>query len=335
SSCRCRPRPSAARSRRARRSRRAGARARRGDGRSDRGSVDPASWRTAPPPGRRPRGRSGLRRGTPTTGTDFPGASGLPLRGGILVDFSGNHRPVSSVTPGAEEVTPMARKRSAVVVVPLVLLAAAVSACMRASTGPTGAAQIEAQLPPPAPAESYVGAQLCRACHPAIAATFAQTPMGRLFLNAPRNAKEAHVCETCHGPGKAHMEAGGGRGKGGLITFARNDPTPVGVRNAICLECHAKGDRLFWKGSAHAKRDVACTNGHRVMGNTRPRHNRGKGKESEPCGTCHLQKRAQQMRSSHMPIREGKMSCSSCHNPHGTVSQALLKENTPNDTCYT
>ena len=29
------------------------------------------------------------------------------------------------------------------------------------------------------------------------------------------------------------------------------------------------------------------------------------------------------------------MSCSSCHNPHGTVSQALLKESSPNETCYT
>src|SRR5215831_20924484 len=177
----------------------------------------------------------------------------------------------------------MARKRSAVVVVPLVLLAAAVSACMRASTGPTG---IEAQLPPPAPVESYVGAQMCRACHPAIAATFAQTPMGRLFLNAPRNTKEAHACETCHGPGKAHMEAGGGRGKGGLITFARNDPTPVAVRNAICLDCHAGGDRLFWSGSAHAAADVACTSCHRVMESLSHAGNLAQPSEIETCGTC-------------------------------------------------
>ena len=54
----------------------------------------------------------------------------------------------------------------------------------------------------------------------------------------------------------------------------------------------------------------------------------------ETCGTCHLQKRAQQMRSSHMPLREGKLSCRSGHNPHGTVSQALRKEASPNETCY-
>jgi DmsE family decaheme c-type cytochrome len=230
-------------------------------------------------------------------------------------------------------------RRSALVVVPVVLLlSASIASCTRSRprelTGATGA-RTEELLPPPAPPDSYIGAQLCRACHPAIAATFAQTKMGRLFLNAPRNAKESHACETCHGPGKAHMQAGGGRGKGGMITFARNDPTPVAVRNAICLDCHAKGDRLFWAGSAHAGSDVACTSCHRVMENVSHANNLAKVNEIETCGTCHLQKRAQQMRSSHMPLREGKLSCSSCHNPHGTVSHALLKESSPNETCYT
>ena len=228
---------------------------------------------------------------------------------------------------------------SALVAVPVVLLvSASIASCTKSRprelAGATGA-RTEELLPPPAPPDSYIGVQLCRACHPAIAATFAQTKMGRLFLNAPRNAKERHACETCHGPGKAHMQAGGGRGKGGMITFARNDPTPVAVRNAICLDCHAKGDRLFWAGSAHASSDVACTSCHRVMDNVSHANNLAKVNEIETCGTCHLQKRAQQMRSSHMPLREGKLSCSSCHNPHGTVSQALLKERSPNETCYT
>ena len=232
----------------------------------------------------------------------------------------------------------MTWRRSALVVAAGVALFTSVASCTKPrSPDLTSApsARSEGHLPPPAPPESYIGTQLCRACHPAIAATFAQTKMGRLFLNAPRNAKEAHACETCHGPGKAHMEAGGGRGKGGLITFARNDPTPVAVRNAICLDCHAKGDRLFWAGSAHAARDVACTSCHRVMESVSAAHNLAKVNEIETCGTCHRKMRAQQMRSSHMPLREGKLSCSSCHNPHGTVSPALLKENSPNETCYT
>ena len=120
-----------------------------------------------------------------------------------------------------------------------------------------------------------------------------------------------------------------------MITFAKNDPTPVEKRNAMCLTCHTKGARLFWQGSAHESRDVRLHNCHKVMEDVSPRHQLAKETEIETCGTCHIQKRAQTMRSSHMPIREGKMTCTSCHNPHGTVTPALLKEPSLNDTCFT
>jgi DmsE family decaheme c-type cytochrome len=131
------------------------------------------------------------------------------------------------------------------------------------------------------------------------------------------------------------VDAGGGKGKGGLITFAKNDKTPVEKRNEVCLGCHTKGARLFWQGSAHESRDVACTNCHKIMEQVSTKAQLAKETEIETCGTCHPQKRAQTMRSSHMPLREGKMTCTSCHNPHGTVTQSLLKENGLNETCYT
>jgi DmsE family decaheme c-type cytochrome len=200
-------------------------------------------------------------------------------------------------------------------------------------------------FPSPAPAQKaapaaalpagYVGAETCKGCHEEAFAKFSNTKMGRLFLKQPRNSTEGLACENCHGPGQAHVDAGGGKGKGGMITFAKNDPTPVETRNATCLTCHTKGNRVFWKGSSHEARDVACTNCHKVMENHSPRAQLAKETEIETCGTCHLQKRATTMRSSHMPLREGKMTCTSCHNPHGTVTPALLKENSLNDTCYT
>jgi len=180
-----------------------------------------------------------------------------------------------------------------------------------------------------------MGAAICKACHEEQFIKFSKTRMGRSFLLQARNSNEANACESCHGPGRAHVEAGGGKGKGGLITFAKNDPTPVEKRNQICLDCHTKGERIFWKGSAHESRDVACTSCHKVMEDVSPKHQLTKATEIESCGTCHLQKRAQQMRSSHMPLREGKMTCTSCHNPHGTVTRALLKEASLNDTCFT
>jgi len=191
-----------------------------------------------------------------------------------------------------------------------------------------------------APAEEsmpagYVGAETCKGCHEEAFHKFEATRMGRLFLKRPRNTAERLACESCHGPGQKHVEAGGGKGVGGLITFAKNDKTPVEQRNAMCTSCHSKGPHLFWKGSAHETRDVPCTGCHKVMEDISPRAQLTRVTEIETCGTCHLQKRAQQMRSSHMPLREGKMTCTSCHNPHGTATPSLLKEVSLNNTCYT
>ncbi len=198
-----------------------------------------------------------------------------------------------------------------------------------AQKAPAASAASEA-LPP-----GYVGAETCKGCHEDQYDKFSHTRMGRLFLKQPRDATERLACEGCHGPGKAHAEAGGGKGVGGMITFAKNDKTPVEKRNEICLSCHTKGNRLFWQGSTHESRDVACTNCHTIMENVSPKNQLAKETVIETCGSCHIQKRAQQMRSSHMPLREGKMTCTSCHNPHGTVTPALLKEPSVNETCYT
>ncbi len=35
-----------------------------------------------------------------------------------------------------------------------------------------------------------------------------------------------------------------------------------------------------------------------------------------------------------MPVREGKLQCSSCHNPHGTITEKLIAENSVNELCY-
>jgi DmsE family decaheme c-type cytochrome len=56
--------------------------------------------------------------------------------------------------------------------------------------------------------------------------------------------------------------------------------------------------------------------------------------EPDTCFQCHKDRRAQMARSSHMPMREGKMVCTDCHNPHGSATEALLKANSINDTCY-
>jgi DmsE family decaheme c-type cytochrome len=127
----------------------------------------------------------------------------------------------------------------------------------------------------------------------------------------------------------------GGRSLGGIISFRKNDPgRRVEENNAICLGCHQKGDRTYWSGSTHETRGVACTECHTIMQAVSRKANLKTETEPETCFQCHKDRRAQMFRSSHMPLREGKIVCSSCHNPHGTATEALLIEGSINDNCY-
>src|SRR6185503_14121752 len=55
--------------------------------------------------------------------------------------------------------------------------------------------------------------------------------------------------------------------------------------------------------------------------------------QPELCLQCHQMRRAQLQRSSHMPYHEGKVTCTSCHNPHGSPNQAQLIQATLNENC--
>lgn len=178
---------------------------------------------------------------------------------------------------------------------------------------------------------TVVGSQACMTCHANQAAAFAQTLMGKIG----KVRKGTMECENCHGPGSLHVKAGGGRGVGGMITFRQDDPrhTPEEV-NAICLTCHERGDRTLWRGSTHENQNLTCTSCHTVMRNVTPKFQLAKLTEMDTCFQCHKNKRAEIWRTSHMPVREGKLKCSTCHNPHGSYTEALLKEATVNDGCY-
>jgi len=126
-----------------------------------------------------------------------------------------------------------------------------------------------------------------------------------------------------------------GRSVGGIISFRKDDPgRTVEENNGICLNCHERGERAYWKGSVHETRGVACTSCHTIMKSVSAKYQLKTAFQPETCFQCHKDRRAQMFRSSHMPMREGKIVCSDCHNPHGSVSEALLRENSINDNCY-
>jgi len=125
------------------------------------------------------------------------------------------------------------------------------------------------------------------------------------------------------------------RSLGGIISFRRDDlGRTAEENNAICLGCHRRGERTYWDGSVHETRGLACTECHTIMKTVSAEHQLKTAFEPNTCFQCHKDRRAQMFRSSHMPIREGKVVCSDCHNPHGSATEALLKEDSVNDTCY-
>jgi hypothetical protein len=102
-------------------------------------------------------------------------------------------------------------------------------------------------------------------------------------------------------------------------------------RTGICLTCHEANRHLaFWDSGKHRKNDVSCTNCHSTHGDRdsllkitnpqiAPLVNTTRVPQQEVCFTCHRDIRALVMRPSHHPIVEGKIKCTSCHNPHGAL----------------
>lgn len=144
------------------------------------------------------------------------------------------------------------------------------------------------------------------------------------------------TCTSCHGTSNSHL-----LNKEGSTPRPKPDRLYVGSRmdsaedrNSMCLACHKKdANRSHWQGSTHQSRDVACSSCHKIHHATDAV--RDKRTQAEVCFTCHKEQRTQVNKPSHHPVPEGKMGCSDCHNPHGSVGPKLMKRDSVNATCYT
>jgi DmsE family decaheme c-type cytochrome len=216
-----------------------------------------------------------------------------------------------------------------------VLLPALVSAVLLvgwAASGPALAAETPArtsQSPPaaaaPQAAGDYVGEDTCLTCHDT------QTYKGtrHALTSNPRTPAANHGCESCHGPGSAHVEAGGGAV--GIVNLAKLRPQQA---SEICATCHNRAVHALFEGSQHDQRNVGCVTCHSVhtpVGDKQIKANT----QLQLCGTCHRQIVNKQYRFNHMPVREGKLQCTSCHNPHGSTNVKLLKAGTTVDESCT
>jgi DmsE family decaheme c-type cytochrome len=221
----------------------------------------------------------------------------------------------------------MVRER---VVAPTRLVLLAVLAAFAAMAGPFAAETIAAEDSEAAAAAQPIGAAACRACHALEADHWTPTIHGRLAA-APRSDAPARGCEGCHGPGSRHLADP--KDPASIVAFTRGSRAAIEVQNEMCLACHAGGPRIHWPGSMHERQDLACSDCHNPMAETSAQGLLAKRDVNETCLRCHPQQRTELRRRSHMPVLEGKIACSDCHDPHGSATDPLLRADTVVDLC--
>jgi DmsE family decaheme c-type cytochrome len=176
-----------------------------------------------------------------------------------------------------------------------------------------------------APGATFVGNDVCVTCHADAAEHLAATPHG----TAAFTRLSSQGCETCHGPGSAHVENPDDPALQPKLTrLALKD------QSAVCQSCHKGGAQFFWRGGVHERRGLSCLSCHSVH-SFKSEHAQLKAADAtEACLSCHKTVRAEMWKSSHHPIREGKIGCADCHNPHGSPTPKMIKAVSVNDQCY-
>jgi DmsE family decaheme c-type cytochrome len=195
---------------------------------------------------------------------------------------------------------------------------AAIGICLLGLLGPANAGVDDA------------ASAVCIECHDAD-----DMPPWSRNAHAATADKRTPGCTACHGPSTTHVKkpAGAKEQPPPDIVFSKKGGSPVAARNAACLGCHDKdAKRTLWAGSRHDSADMACTSCHVVHSN----HDKvlARSTQAETCFACHKEQRTQVQRPSRHPIPEGKMTCSDCHDAHGSAGPKLAKRDSTNDTCF-
>ena len=181
-----------------------------------------------------------------------------------------------------------------------------------------------AALDEPAPVEAtFVGSEACADCHDT-AETLVGTPHGSVFFEE----KSGHGCESCHGPGSIHVD------DPESYSMRLTDRTPE-ERSATCQSCHSGREQFFWTGGTHEARGLSCLSCHSVHSPQSVAAQLQEEDVKEQCYTCHKEVRAEGWKRSHHPVREGRITCTDCHNPHGSTTESMIREASINDQCYT
>jgi len=184
--------------------------------------------------------------------------------------------------------------------------------------------------PPPVPQQSAMAAssapidpEVCLTCH---------NTAGTDAFNHSKHAGLPQSCANCHANASEHAKAQTeGRSDGPVPSLKK---LTVAESNATCLNCHEKSNQASFLSSMHASQNVACTSCHSVHNYKSVNAQLKTKTDTETCVTCHKAERSEMNKTSHHPVREGKMGCSSCHNPHDGIRPKMIKAESVNELCY-
>lgn len=186
---------------------------------------------------------------------------------------------------------------------------------------PTASSAAKTTAAKAAPQQGYVGEETCLTCHEDMKKGYHGSPHSR--ARDPRSPAAKQGCESCHGPGQAHVDAGGDKTK-------IKNPATMSAKDvsALCTTCHNRGTHENWDSSKHNARNLTCTTCHSVHAFKSETSQLKTETIQETCQQCHRNEVNKVHRSSHMPVGDlngNKMECTSCHNPHGSDNVKMLK----------
>ena len=146
------------------------------------------------------------------------------------------------------------------------------------------AATAAPSTPTSTPAAGFVGSEICVSCHTAEAERLAGTPHGK----GKFATLSAHGCETCHGPGSAHVDNPEDK-----ALQPRLERWTAHEQAAVCQKCHSGGAQFFWHASVHATRGLSCLSCHSVHSFKSEKAQLKAASTTEACLSCHKDVRAE------------------------------------------
>ena len=169
-------------------------------------------------------------------------------------------------------------------------------------------------VPPRIEGAHFVGNPKCAECHGEIARLFPGSVHSR-FFKEEAGFREVSGCESCHGAGSKHVQAGGG--KGVFIHNPGQDPQS-------CLDCHQAQHAEFRLPQRHPvlEGQMNCVDCHDPHGREifKPSGGLELAREDPQCVLCHREQ-ARPFVFAHEALQDG---CVSCHRPHGSVHDKML-----------